>query len=211
MSPGLWFWLIRRAFWVLYNPLAWTYDWVSQVVSMGHWHEWQRTALAELRGKRVLDLAFGTGNMLLDLQAANYRPAGLDLSPSMVHIAQQRLRSSGCVVPLARGRAQQLPFVDASFDSVCCTFPAHFIVDPSTWNEIARILSPGGRVVIVAMALLATKGLWARFLEWIYRLTGQRGPLPNLEPQLAELGLAYRVAWKPMDRSRVLLIIAEKD
>jgi ubiquinone/menaquinone biosynthesis C-methylase UbiE len=202
--------LVRSAFWVLYNPMAWTYDWVSKVVSLGHWRGWQRTALPELCGKQVLELAFGTGDMLLDLHAAQYRVIGLDLSPTMVRIAQQKLSYHGVHVPLARGRTQQLPFADASFDSVLSTFPAEFIAAPDTLREIARILRPGGRAVVVVLAQLLPNGLWARFLEWLYAITGQRGPLPDLQPELKALGLHYQTMWKAADGGSVLLAVLEK-
>ena len=214
----VWCRLIHGAFWLLYNPLAWAYDGVSWLVSLGQWRVWQRAALAELRGERVLELAFGTGHMLLELRAARMRPVGLDLSPAMARIARRRVRTAHpgagvgptTPIPLVRGRAQAMPFAGASFDSLLCTFPAPFIALPDTLREIARLLSPGGRAVIVAMSRLERGGLWSALLEWLYRITGQRGPLPDLEPQLATLGMTCRAEWKPAKRSSALVIVCEK-
>ncbi|MER3543218.1 MAG: hypothetical protein C4311_01115 [Chloroflexota bacterium] len=64
--------LLRSAFRLLYNELAWTYDWVSQAVSLGQWRSWQRASLARLRGPRVLEVAHGTGDLLLDLAEAGF-------------------------------------------------------------------------------------------------------------------------------------------
>ncbi|MBN1579644.1 MAG: methyltransferase domain-containing protein [Anaerolineae bacterium] len=206
----IWFSLIRLAFWILYNPLAWTYDWVSSIVSLGHWRDWQRAALSELRGERVLDLAFGTGNMLLDLPAAGFDPVGLDLSPAMVRIAKGKLaRANGCV-PLIRGRAQQLAFADGVFDTVLSTFPAPFILEPHTLSEVVRVLRPGGRLVVVAMGRLTGRDPWSRFLEWLYRITGQRFPLPDMTPLLTPLGLTFDSLWKTVQDTQVLLLVAQK-
>ena len=205
-----WVWLIRFAFWVLYNPLAWAYDGVSQAVSLGHWRDWQRMALPELRGAQVLELAFGTGNVLLDLHKARYRPVGLDLSSAMTRITRRKLCGHGIAIPLVRGRAQRLPFAPSSFDSVLCTFPTEFIVAPDTLSEIARVLRPAGRAVIVVMTRLLENSLWCRVLEWLYQITGQRGPVPDLEPQLAALGLDYQAMWKAVDGSAVLLAVIER-
>jgi ubiquinone/menaquinone biosynthesis C-methylase UbiE len=205
-----WFRLLRFAFWVLYNPLAWTYDWVSWIVSLGKWHDWQRTALPELHGERVLDLAFGTGNTLLDLAAGPYRPVGLDLSPAMVRIAQQKLDRAGLSAPLVRGRAQRLPFADASFDSILCTFPTDFVVHPDTLSEIVRVLRPGGRLVVVAMCRLNGRDPWSRLLGWLYRITGQRAPLPDLDSLLKPLGLEYQTAWRAVGNTSVLLVIIDR-
>ena len=209
-DPELWVSLVRFAFWVLYNPLAWMYDWVSRAVSLGRWREWQRAGLAELRGRRVLELAFGTGDMLLDLNAAQHDPVGLDLSPDMIRIARHKLRREGVFVPLVRGRCQQLPFAALSFDSVLSTFPADFVTAPETLSEIARVMRPGGRAVVVVMAQFLPSSLWEGFLEWLYRITGQRGPLPDLSPQLAALGLHYRTVWRSTDGASVLLAVLEK-
>jgi hypothetical protein len=57
---------------------------------------------------------------------------------------------------------------------------------------------------------LASDEPWARFLEWLYRITGQRGPLPDLRPTLEPLGLQHRAMWVPAGRSEALLIVIEK-
>ncbi len=207
----LWLQLLRTAFWLLYHPLAWTYDWVSRLVSMGQWRAWQRTALSEVRGERALELAFGTGDLLLDLHAmGNVRPIGLDLSPQMVRIARRKLQRQGAYVPLVRGRGQQLPFAAASIDTILSTFPAPFIVAQQTLEEMARVLKREGRAVIVAMATLSSRSPWGRLLEWLYWITGQRGPLPDLGPQLDAAGLSHRIEWRPVDGSRVLLVLLER-
>jgi ubiquinone/menaquinone biosynthesis C-methylase UbiE len=205
-----WMRLIRFLFWVLYNPLAWAYDWVSKTVSLGHWQAWQRAALPELRGDRVLELAFGTGDTLLDLHASGLRAVGLDLSPHMARIARQKLSHRGVRVPLVRGRAQQLPFADAAFDSVLAVFPAEFIFSPYTLSEVSRILRSGGRAVVVVLAQFQPEGLWRRFLEWLYQITGQRGPLPDMGPALEAVGLEYRMVARAVGRDTVLLAVLEK-
>lgn len=209
--PGPWLRFIRFAFWVLYNPLAWTYDWVSRLVSLGRWHDWQRAALPQVRGPRVLELAFGTGEVLPELYVSGYQATGLDLSPHMARIARQKLRARGMPVPLVRGRAQQLPFADGAFDTVLSTFPSDFMIAPETLSQIARVLRPGGRAVIVPMARLIPDSLWKRFLEWLYRITAQRGPLPDLRPELAALGLNYEARWVACDGTAVLILLLDKN
>ncbi len=205
--PVLWLRLIRLAFWLFYNPFAWTYDPVSRLVSQGHWRRWQRTALDELTGTRVLDLAFGTGNMLVDLTMAGLEVTGIDLSPSMGRIAGLKLRRAGLSAPLVRGRAQGLPFPDACFDAVLSTFPADFVFSRWTLSEVARVLKPGGRFVVVAMALLKGRDPWSRFLEWLYRITAQRMPLSDLDELLAPVGLTYRTVWRSVDNTEVLIYL----
>jgi ubiquinone/menaquinone biosynthesis C-methylase UbiE len=163
-----------------------------------------------VRGKRVLELAFGTGDGLCDLHAAQHRVVGLDLSSSMVRITQHKLQRLGLSIPLVRGRAQQLPFVDSCFDSVVATFPADFIVERSTVGEIARVLRPGGQAVIVAMAELLPNTLWERFLVGLYQITGQYDPMPDLSALLEPLHLVPHVEQVSAGRAAVTLVLLDK-
>src|SRR5438477_6401574 len=72
---------LRFVFHHFYNTFAWTYDAVSAGISLGHWRGWTRAAIPYLRGARILEIAFGTGNLQLDLRAAGFTSFGADLSP----------------------------------------------------------------------------------------------------------------------------------
>jgi ubiquinone/menaquinone biosynthesis C-methylase UbiE len=85
------------------------------------------------------------------------------------------------------------------------------VVDADTLSEAARVLCPGGRAVVVALAQLAPDTAWTQFLEWLYRLTGQRQPVPDLAAQCRALGLTEQRTWKTVGRSSVLMILLVKD
>ena len=80
--------LLRFGFRLLYHELAWTYDLVSRVVSLGQWRTWQRTALEHLaarRGDPILELAHGTGDLQIDRPGFRlYIPLGTMLLISAV-------------------------------------------------------------------------------------------------------------------------------
>lgn len=208
-----WWALVRLGFRLLYHELAFTYDTVSQVVSLGQWRDWQRAALAHLHappGARVLELAHGTGDMAIELRSAGYRVAALDLSPAMGRIAQRKLRNWGWRPPLVRGQAQALPFPDNTFAAVVSTFPTDFIVDPRTLHEVHRVLRPSGRLVVVYGGLLTGKHPAASALEIAYRVTGQRGPWPvDIEARLSEAGFTVEMITEPLQRSVALLFVAQ--
>ncbi len=210
-----WWGLIRLGFRLLYNELAWTYDLVSWLVSMGDWRSWQRAALRYLSvppGARVLELAHGTGNLQIDLRTAGLTSVGYDLSPYMGRLARRKLLRHRIRPQLVRGRAEQLPFPAASFPAVVSTFPTEFIVAPETLGEVYRVLQPGGRLVIVANGLLTGGGIVRAALEWAYRVTGQRGPwAADLERRFADAGFHLKQATVSYPRSQVVVIIAERD
>lgn len=204
-------WLLRLGFHFLYNQLAWTYDAVAWLVSLGQWQAWGRTAIPFLQGPRVLDLAHGPGNLLLNLVAAGFQPTGYDLSPFMGRITQGKLKQRKLVIPLGRGRAQQLPFATNTFNSVVSTFPAEFILQPDTLHEIHRVLTADGVFVMVPVAFLSGRGLLPQLAEWLFRVTGQRpADTIDLPPQLAAAGFHSHIEWITLPQSRVMLIVAHK-
>lgn len=166
--------LLRFGFHLLYNEMAWTYDSVSSAVSLGHWRTWGRAALDHLLGPRVLEVAFGTGDILMDLKVAGFTTYGLDISPHMIAITRRKLRKAGLTVPICCGSALSLPFVEGAFDSILVTFPPPFIREEKTLQEFARVLRPDGRLVVVDHASLQRPAPTARFIGWLYDITHQR-------------------------------------
>lgn len=173
-----WWWqLVRFGFRLLYNELAFTYDVVSFVVSLGAWRCWQRATLKHLPVDApgwVLELAHGTGNLQLDLHANGYRTIGYDLSPFMGRIARRKLLQRGLPARLTRGQAQVLPFHKGQFAAVVSTFPTNFILAPETLREVHRVLQPDGWFVIVPNGTFTGSGVVKTALEWLYGVTGQR-------------------------------------
>src|SRR5512140_2403411 len=123
--------LVKFGFRLLYNEMAWTYDTVSWVVSLGEWRTWQRTALRHMNvtpGSRALELAHGTANLQIDLRTAGLDSVAIDFSPAMGRIARRKLIRSRSAPQLARARAQALPFPSNTFPAAVSTFPTEFIV-----------------------------------------------------------------------------------
>lgn len=164
--------LVARAFQALYHEAAWSYDAVAWGVSLGQWRDWGRAALPYLTGPRVLELGHGPGHLLAELTGRGYVPVGLDLSPQMGRLARRQTPTAR----LVRARAQAAPFAAGSFDSVLATFPTTYITAPEMATTVYRLLRPGGRLVIVPEAQLGGRGPLRALVEWLYTVTGQRGP-----------------------------------
>jgi ubiquinone/menaquinone biosynthesis C-methylase UbiE len=210
----LWWRLVQFGFRLLYNELAFTYDWVSEVVSLGAWRCWQRTALLHLPAPGsglVLELAHGTGGLQVDLLRKGYSAIGYDLSPYMGRIARAKLRRAGIPANLVRGDAASLPFPDESCAAVVCTFPTAFITSEVVLKEIYRVLNPDGLFIIVPGAVLTGGGVVAHGLEWLYRMTGQRRDAPfDMAGFFEGVGFTAQTVHESCHHSRVTLIVAHK-
>ncbi len=207
----MWKRLLRFGFRLLYNELAWTYDFVAWCVSLGKWKAWGRTAIPHLRGRRILELAHGPGHLLIALKRAGYQPVGIDLSPAMSRLAARRLRRAGIHAPLVRCRAQALPFRSGRFDSAVAAFPTEYIVDRLALREAARVTNRDARLVIVAAATLGGRGPLPRIIDALYKAAGQRDPLPRGDESVfGQTGWSLRTEEAHAGNSSVLLAIGEK-
>ena len=205
---------------MLYNELAFIYDPVSWVVSLGHWRDWQRTAFPFLKGQQILELAHGPGHMLLELEQAGFRAFGLDLSPHMGRIAYRRIKRCKSSVSLVRGQAQALPFASASFSSVLATFPSDFILEPETLDAVRRALLPGGRFIIVLGGQLTGKGMVKAIIERLYAITGQQAEANAIDnksgiwniasERLSAAGFKHTIEQISVEGSLATLLIAER-
>lgn len=110
-------------------------------------------ALAGLlpRDLTVLDLGTGTGSLLPFLGKYVDRLIAVDLSPGMLARARERIRTEGPEsVTLLRADTVRLPLPDASVDGVVANMILHHLPHPeAALREMARVLRPGGRGVIV--------------------------------------------------------------
>jgi len=102
-------------------------------------------ALGPITGERVLDVACGTGNAACLAAAGGARVVGIDASPRLLEVACERVPDAEFVL----GDGADLPFRDGSFDAAVSVFGVIFArpADAAA-REIARVVRPGGRVVI---------------------------------------------------------------
>lgn len=179
-------WLGRLYVWAtyrLYSELAWAYDLVSWVVSLGRWSHWRLSALDHVAGRRILEIGFGTGELLTEMAARGLQPSGMDLSPAMHRIAARKLARRGFDVPRVRGDALRMPFPDQCFDCLVSTFPAGYILQAQMLREVARVLclpdqttgQGAGRLVVVGIEVGCGIPAFQRLVEVLLGARGGAG------------------------------------
>ncbi|HEY6959111.1 MAG TPA: class I SAM-dependent methyltransferase, partial [Candidatus Limnocylindria bacterium] len=155
----------------IFTGIATTYDRVAAVLSLGQDPRWRRTLVEAIDARpsdRVLDVATGTGMVARALRERyGCSVTGVDQSADMLRVASAR---PGVFDALVEGRAERLPFADASFDHLTFTYLLRYVDDPAaTMRELARVVRPGGHVAMVEFGVPA--GVW-RPLWWLYTRVG---------------------------------------
>jgi ubiquinone/menaquinone biosynthesis C-methylase UbiE len=204
-------WILRIFFQLLYHQFAWTYDWVAAGVSLGRWNEWVKSILPYMQEGKILELGHGPGHLQAELLRKGLRSFGLDASPQMSLQAKNRLQKIGFVPQLVRGFAQSLPFGVGTFKTVVATFPSEYIVDPHTLAEIERVLEPGGKAIILALAWITGEKWLDKAAGGLFRITGQSPEWEDrfLEP-VRDAGFEAHVDWVDLETSRLAIIVAQK-
>ncbi len=135
----------------LFAGIAPEYERMGAVLSFGQDARWRRFMVSKVNaipGSWVLDVASGTGLVARELAARkNVYVVSLDPSEPMLRSggAPARLAALDRLIVPVLGRAEELPFDDATFDSVTFTYLLRYVDDPeATMRELARVLRPGG-------------------------------------------------------------------
>jgi ubiquinone/menaquinone biosynthesis C-methylase UbiE len=198
-------WFFRR----LYTTLAWSYDAVAWLSSLGQWSAWRRTALTRVPPGSVLELGFGTGHLQVEAGRRGLHLFGVDASAQMARLARRRLRRAGRPLSIVQAQAQALPFPSHSMGSAFSTFPSEYIFDPKTLVEIRRVLVSDGPLIVVLSARIRPRFPWEHVTRWLYDLTGQApGPDPKWLDPFLQAGFAARYETVEVPGASVLQIIA---
>jgi ubiquinone/menaquinone biosynthesis C-methylase UbiE len=207
--------LMRVFFYYFYHTLAWTYDSIAALVSIGRWWDWGKTSLPHLRGSNILEIGFGTGHLQVELNRLSYRTFGVDESRQMAALAHDKLAKNGIHPNLSRGYAQFLPFASLAFDSVVACFPSEYILSSQTLSEVYRILKSSGRLVVIPMARIIGGSSPDRLAKWLFRVTGQVEETPSnlleqIQPALVKAGFKVEIITSHLRQSEVIILLAEK-
>ena len=156
----------RDAVWRMFDRIAPRYDLLNRLLSGGRDVAWRKRLARHLppgEDLRVLDLATGTGDVLIMLDQASGRICsglGVDMAGEMLALGQRKLERGGLTgrFTLARADATVIPAADDSVDAVTIAFGIRNVdCVEKALAEMRRVLKPGGRALILEFSLPSTR------------------------------------------------------
>ena len=194
----------------LFAPLGPTYDRYAALLSFGQDPRWRRFLVSRVdagAGDRVLDVATGTAAVAIELvRRHGCSVVGLDQSPEMLAEGRARVKQAGLLeqIELVEGRAEALPFEDASFDALTFTYLLRYVDDPAaTLRELARVVRTGGTIASLEFGVpprLLPRAAWELYVRVGLPLAG-RVVSPGWHDVGRFLGPSIRgfYEWLPLD------------
>ncbi|HXX94031.1 MAG TPA: class I SAM-dependent methyltransferase [Planctomycetota bacterium] len=176
----------------MFDQISPRYDFLNHLLSLNSDVLWRRRAAGKLGGaRRVLDVCSGTGDMAFEVwRATGAEVVGSDFAFRMLEIARlkSRRRSLEARVRFEQADTTRLPFRDASFDAATVAFGIRNVADPLRGiAEMARVVRPGGRVVLLEFTLPENALLRGGYLFYFGRV------LPRIGRMIARSEIdAYR-------------------
>ena len=161
----------------MFTSIAPRYDFLNRLLSVGQDKYWRQRAidlLGPMGNERILDVATGTGDVVIEVAKRNLsvKIFGIDFSQRMLDLGRIKIARNGYnqAVSLQIGSGECLPFADESFDGVICAFGIRNFADVQLGlREFFRVLKPGGRVVVLEFSIPQNQFLKTAY-EWYFNL-----------------------------------------
>lgn len=145
----------------VFTEIAHYYDEMNDIMTMGMvtgWHKFMLKKVQPIEGKRCLDVGTGTGEiafLVSECAGIEGSVVGVDITPKMIEYAQIKMSEKHIPKPIVFevGDALSLNYDENSFDLVTSGYMLRNVTDvQKAINEMYRVLSPGGKVIVADLA-----------------------------------------------------------
>jgi len=167
----------------VFTSVASKYDIMNDLMSAGLHRLWKRFAISVSgvrAGQRVLDVAGGSADLsrlFLEKVGRTGEVVLTDINNAMLRVGRDRLLDEGIATPTAQCDAEHLPFPDNYFDCVSIAFGLRNVTHKEdALREMARVLKPGGRVIVLEFSKVA-KPLEKAYDLYSFKLLPRMGQL----------------------------------
>lgn len=160
--------------------------------------------LGPVAGLKLLDVGCGDGVFALELARRGANVTGLNANADVVTAARKRAEAESAKLNFVEGAADRLPFDDAAFDGIVAVTVLCFVPDAEgAVTEMARVLKPGGRLVI---GELGRWSLWAMQRRIRGCSASRRGVRPDFAPRRNSAGSSSPPVWNRPRRAAAFSI-----
>ena len=167
----------------MFDNIAPKYDLLNHTLSMNIDRLWRRHVVKivrRARPRRILDVATGTGDLAIAMarRIEGVQLLGVDLSERMLEVARRKVEARGLDgrIVLDRGDAEHLDVATASIDVATVAFGVRNFGDlDAGLRELARVLRPGGKVVILEFSRPSNRLFRAVYEFYTYRILPRIG------------------------------------
>ena len=186
---------VRQDVWQMFDRIAWRYDFLNRILSMGidrGWREHMADMLPPRPELRVLDLATGTADVPLTFVRVNQDIAhitGMDLAEKMLAIGREKIakQNLNSTITLSTGDAMAIPAENNAYDAATISFGIRNVPDVlTTLKEMLRVINPGGHALVLEFSTPEIPVFKQGYLFYL------RHVLPQIGAALSGDSYAYR-------------------